>query len=92
MDFLRSRQEFFRFFYLAKGSAGGLKTQLYIAKEIGYLDAATHFDLNKRTEKISGMLGNLIKAIKGRKQAPVAFLAFAPVSPIYFYLSRVSRI
>jgi len=59
--------EFIRFLYIAKGSAGELKTQLYIAKEIGYLDAATHFDLNQRTEKISGMLGNLIKAIRGRK-------------------------
>jgi len=59
--------EFIRFLYIAKGSADELKTQLYFPKEIGYLDAATHFDLNKKTEKTSGMLANLIKAIKGRK-------------------------
>jgi four helix bundle protein len=41
-----------------------LKTQLYIAKEIGYLDGAEFFKLNQKVEKISGMLGNLIKSIK----------------------------
>jgi four helix bundle protein len=59
--------EFIRFLYIAKGSAGELKTQLYIAKEIGYLDEQIYPDLNRRAEKISGMLGNLIKAIKSRK-------------------------
>jgi four helix bundle protein len=56
--------EFVRFLYIAKGSAGELKTQLYIAKEIGYLDGAEFFKLNQKVEKISGMLGNLIKSIK----------------------------
>ena len=59
--------EFVRFLYIAKGSAGELKTQLYIAEEIGYLDEKEFFKLNQRVEKISGMLGNLIKSIKSRE-------------------------
>jgi four helix bundle protein len=59
--------EFIRFLYIAKGSAGELKTQLYIAKEVGYLEESKYIDLNKRLEKVSGMVGNLIKAIKRNK-------------------------
>ena len=59
--------EFVRFLYIAKGSAGELKTQLYIAKGIGYLKEAEFVELNQRVEKISGMLGNLIKAIRRNK-------------------------
>jgi len=59
--------EFIRFLYIAKGSAGELKTQLFIAKEIGYLGEAKFLKLNQKVEKISGMLGNLIKAIRRQK-------------------------
>ena len=33
-----STAEFIRFLYIAKGSAGELRTQLYIANKIGYID------------------------------------------------------
>jgi len=59
--------EFIRFLYIAKGSAGELRTQLHIAKEIGYLPEARFLELNQRVEKISGMIGNLIKALKKGK-------------------------
>lgn len=60
-------REFIRFLYIAKGSAGEVKTQLYIAKEVGYLEESKYLDLNKKVEKISGRVGNLIKAIKRTK-------------------------
>jgi four helix bundle protein len=59
--------EFIRFLYIAKGSAGELRTQLYIAREIGYLPEKQFQALNERADKISGMLGNLIKAIRRQK-------------------------
>jgi len=59
--------EFIRFLYIAKGSAGELKTQLYIAKEIGYLSQDKYQKLSERAEKIAGMLGNFIKAIRRNK-------------------------
>jgi four helix bundle protein len=59
--------ELIRFLYIAKGSTGELKTQLHIAKQIGYLGEVKFVELNQRVEKISGMIGNLIKAIRRGK-------------------------
>ena len=59
--------EFIRFLYIAKRSAGELKTQLYIAKEVGYVKDTEYQELNERLGKISGMVGNLIKALKRDK-------------------------
>lgn len=56
--------EFIRFLYIAKGSAGELGTQIYIAQQIAYLEKEKYLGLNQRIEKIGGMLGNLIKALK----------------------------
>ena len=33
-----TKQEFIQFLYIARGSCGELRSQLYIAKEIGYLN------------------------------------------------------
>ncbi len=56
--------EFIRFLYIAKGSAGELRTQLYIAERIGYLDGKAAQELNGKVERISAMIANLIKALK----------------------------
>ena len=56
--------EFIRYLYMAKGSAGELKTQLLIAQEIGYLDQRSSKELQLKIEKISAMIGALIKALK----------------------------
>jgi len=41
--------------------------QFYIAQQIGYLKREKYDKLNARAEKISGMLGNLIKTLKKAK-------------------------
>jgi four helix bundle protein len=56
--------EFTRYLYIAKGSAGELSTQLLIAKEIGYLNQGRFEDLRERVEKLSAMIGALIKTLK----------------------------
>jgi four helix bundle protein len=56
--------EFVRHLYIAKGSAGELKTQLLIAQDIGYLDQTHAKELKFKVEKISAMLGALIKTLK----------------------------
>jgi four helix bundle protein len=63
--------EFIRYLYIAKGSAGELKTQLQIAKEIGYLNQDCFKDLKERVEKPGAMIGALIKTLK-RKGVPRA--------------------
>jgi four helix bundle protein len=56
--------EFIRFLYIAKGSAGELRTQLQIAKEVGYLEKEEFEGFRGRVEKVGGMTGNLIKVLK----------------------------
>jgi four helix bundle protein len=56
--------EFIRYLYIAKGSAGELRTQLNIAGRIGYISQEKLKLLTNETETIGGMLGNLIKRLK----------------------------
>jgi four helix bundle protein len=51
-----------RYFYISKGSAAELMTQLIIANEIGYIDEITNSNLVNECDKISAMLSKLIKA------------------------------
>ena len=59
-----SDKEFARSLSIAKGSCGELRTQLYIARKLGYLGAQNARELVKRAEEISKMLGGLIKRLK----------------------------
>jgi four helix bundle protein len=51
-----------RYFYISKGSAAELMTQLIIANEIGYIDEITKSNLVNECDKTSAMLSKLIKA------------------------------
>lgn len=50
-----------RFFYIAKGSLAELRTQLEIAREIGYLDDASYNHLEAQCISLGKKLGSLIK-------------------------------
>ena len=52
---------------MAKGSAGELKTQILIAQDIEYLDQKSSKELQLKIEKVSAMIGALIKTLKGRR-------------------------
>ena len=54
------------FLTVAKGSVGELRTQLYIAREIGYLDEIEVKDLIERSKEISAMLAGLIKSLRSK--------------------------
>jgi four helix bundle protein len=60
--------ELIRHLYIAKGSAGELRTQLIIAERIGYLHAEQAGSLAKEAEEISAMLGALIRGLKGQSR------------------------
>ena len=57
----QSNKEFIRFLYIAKASCGELRTQLYIAIELGIIDKKRGEEFIERTRKISAMLFKLIK-------------------------------
>ncbi len=59
-----SNKEFIRFLYIAKGSCGELRTQIYIAKKLGYLKGEEYHSLTNLSEKISKMIMSLIKSLR----------------------------
>jgi four helix bundle protein len=59
--------DFARFLNIAKGSIGELRTQLYIAGELGYLDKNCLQDMLERSKEISAMLMGLIKSIQVKR-------------------------
>ena len=65
--------EFIQFLAIAKGSAGEVRAQLYIAFDVGYIDAETCKKLQASAIEVSKMLCgfiNYLKAseLKGRKR------------------------
>lgn len=62
----QSNKEFIQHLYIAKGSIGELRTQLYIAIETALIEEATGNEFIEQTQKIAAMLFNLIKTRKER--------------------------
>jgi four helix bundle protein len=58
-----SRKEYLYFLNIAKGSAGEVRSLLYVALEIGYLKAESYEELREQVTKISAYLFNHRKAI-----------------------------
>jgi len=58
-------KELIRYLYIAKGSAGELRTQLYIAHSIGFLDIYQHNSLSERATTLSKQIGSFIRKLKG---------------------------
>jgi len=56
--------DFMRFLNIAQGSIGELRTQLYIAKKLSYLDSDISITLLGNCKQISAMLTGLKKSIK----------------------------
>ena len=56
--------ELIRFLYIAKGSCGELRTQLHIAKRIGYIDEEIFNQLNQRNVVLSKKLGSFIRSLR----------------------------
>jgi four helix bundle protein len=57
-------KELVRYLYISKGSAAELKTQLYIAQKVGYLDIDIYLDLSARATTLSKQIGGLIRKLK----------------------------
>ena len=62
-----STNEFIRFLFIAKASAGELRTQLYLATELGYLQKEVGSKLREECKHISAMIQNLITSLKRKK-------------------------
>ncbi len=54
-------KDFSRFLYIAKASAGEVRSQLYLSYDLGYIDEITFNDLKREIVEISKIIGGLIK-------------------------------
>ena len=61
-----SAKEFARYLLMARGSAGEIRTQLYIAKSLDYLDSNHFAKLKEHIIHISSMLTKLIQSLKAK--------------------------
>lgn len=57
----RGNREFRRFLFIAKGSAGEVRSLLYVAADSDYISASLHSNLFQQTVAISGQLANFIR-------------------------------
>jgi four helix bundle protein len=63
--------EFNRFLIIARGSAVELKTQMYIALDLGYIDKAAFDAVYESTDKVCRMIAGLVQYLRsviGRRQ------------------------
>ena len=56
-----SRKEFAHFLRIARGSAGEVRSQLYVALDAGHIDDETFDRLSALTREITNMLNKLIR-------------------------------
>lgn len=64
-----STQDYIRFLRIAKGSAAELRTQCYIAMELGIIERSVGNGYVNETREISAMLQGLIRSLQPRKSA-----------------------
>ncbi len=60
----QSNKEFSKFLYIAKGSAGEVRSMLNIALELGYISKTQFNDLQNRCSEISRLISGFIKSIQ----------------------------
>jgi four helix bundle protein len=67
-----SATEFIKFLRAAKASAAELRTQLVISRDIGYLSEGDYLDFEDKINRISAMVGGLIRAIRKQREKEVS--------------------
>ena len=59
--------EFHRFLVIAKGSCAELRTQLYVAMDVGYIDEITFGSLFSQSVEVGKIIGGLRASVARRK-------------------------
>ena len=61
----RSRKEYLNFLNIAKGSAGEIRSQLYVSFKVGYIDETELTFFREKAKFLSGSITNHMKSIFG---------------------------
>jgi four helix bundle protein len=64
-----SRAEFYRFLTIAKGSCGETRTQIHLAKRLGYLDAVTAAEALNEAADVSRIISKLRTSVARQRDA-----------------------
>lgn len=64
-----SLAEFHRFLTIAKGSRAELRTHLYVALDVGYLDERSFSSLMEQASEVGRIIGGLRSSVDRRRQA-----------------------
>jgi len=62
----KGKREFVHFLYLSKGSAGEIRSQLYCAHDLGYIDENVFKTMFEKIELISKSLSGFIKYLTSK--------------------------
>ena len=62
------RSEFHQFLVIAKGSCAELRSQLYVALDVGYIEKVTFDEINSLSKEVSRLIGGLRAAVYRQKQ------------------------
>ena len=67
--------EFHRFLHMAKGSCAEVRSQLYVALDIGYIENQEFELLLNLAEEVARIIGGLRIAIKNRRPRPSSLIS-----------------
>ena len=62
----KSNKDFIKFLNISKGSCGEVRSMLYVAKDVGYLEQNTFELLYNQTVEISKILSGFIRSLKSQ--------------------------
>ena len=68
-----TKQEFLNYLYIAKGSAGEVRAQLYVALDAGYLNLETFKYLNNLAQECSKLIQSFAEKVKRGASAGTQF-------------------
>jgi len=70
-----TQQEFLNYLYIAKGSAGEVRAQLYVALDVGYLNIETFKSLNSLAIDCSRLIQSFAEKVKAGSSRGTQFKA-----------------
>lgn len=77
-----TRQEFINYLFIAKGSAGEVRAQLYVALDNHYLDIETFKYLNNLVQECSKLISSFSEKVKGGARGGLQFKQAEKVDPL----------